>query len=178
MLRSLLRQCHLIAASCVLFMFLSLFLAMSPQAIYAQTNPSQCPQGKLCPLPPSSHPHFAPAAGGLTVNTVFTRDSNGNDTSIFASGAGIQYVVYVTNSTGNPMTTTFHYSDYWGTINSGTIQIEDLIISNWTIPVGLSGWYVSATVPTNALPVPIPIGYLYRIRIITRIKTSAMARSQ
>lgn len=93
-------------------------------------------------------------SSSLTVQTVWTRDGNGNNNSNFTPGDAIQYAVYVNNSCTVSINTTFQFEDYWETTNDVDTQIFDWTFKNITVPVGLSGWYTQWTVPTDALTGP------------------------
>lgn len=92
------------------------------------------------------------SSSSLTVQSVYTTDSNFNSTSVFAQGSAINYVVDVNNSCSGSINARFHFQDFWGTINDLPLEIFDGIYQNVTLPPGVSGWYVPTTVPTNALP--------------------------
>lgn len=152
MFYSLFQQRLAIVASSMLLMVMSLSLTMFPGTAFAKVKSAQCPQAKLCSFAVTSHTAFASTASAITVQKVWTRDGNGNDKTVFNPGDAIQYAFYVNNSSGSTITATFHFSDYWGTINDGVIQILDQIFQNVALPVGVTGWYTQTTVPTNALP--------------------------
>src|SRR5438045_4074907 len=100
-------------------------------------------------LPLSMPPHIA-FAQSLTVERVWTSDGNDNDQTTFVLGDTIQYWVQVNNATGNSISGLFHYEAFLGTINSLNTEIYDQIVHDVTVPVGITTYNMTSTVPNNA----------------------------
>ena len=95
----------------------------------------------------------ARAAYPLTITRVWTRNAQGQDTTFFTPGQGIQYLVSINNTSGVAFKAQFifcAYRGYGGNDYCPPYRIFYLNMSNASVHVGTASFYSPSTVPKTA----------------------------
>jgi hypothetical protein len=90
------------------------------------------------------------AASGLTISRVWTRNAQNQDTTSFAPGQGIRYMVSVSNASGQAFKAQFTFEAYPGNDNYSPKRIYYYSQNLVPVPVGTTTFYSPSTVPINA----------------------------
>lgn len=94
-----------------------------------------------------------PPATQLSVTSVFPRNSNGVNQTLFKQAAGIQYA-FEANNSGNDVTASVQIEVFWLDVNDGATQIFDTTFQNVDFPPGTTGYEVPTSIPKDAVPGP------------------------
>jgi hypothetical protein len=89
--------------------------------------------------------------GPVSIQSVLTRDGNGNAKSSFQFGDPIQYGALINNTSGQAQSATLTFDAYApAPPGSPTSEVEIYKYSgNASVPPGVSGWYSPSTIPPS-----------------------------